>query len=85
MPFSSKTLTPVASGELNSTSDDMRRLFEWKYGDDISDLGSHAKSYAPHARLRADLARGRSAAKHYKHNMKFVNTFKSVSEQLANF
>lgn len=83
MAFSDKTLTIPVAGEISTTDRDMKELFEWELGD-AEPTGTHAKNYAPHRRLRNDLKQGKRDAKVYEHNMVFIDTFGSLSEQLNN-
>ena len=81
--LSESTKTAPLSGELSTTKKDVDDLYTWEFGD-AEPEGTHAKNFGPMKRYRQDLRKGAFDSKRYKHNVIWVNTFKPVSEQLAN-
>jgi hypothetical protein len=64
-----------------STNDDMERLAQWEYGDDI--YGTFAESLAHWRRYREDIekAYGNEDA-YYNGNVIYVDTFRPIGDQL---
>ena len=62
------------------TSDDMNKLFEWEFGDDVK--GTHANAHVGMQNYRKDINKAFGKQKDYKDF--YVDTFKPVGPQLKN-
>lgn len=77
MTISRKTLTPVTTDEIPTTTEDMEELFTWKKGDIVR--GSHAKAHLGMYNYIKDIENAPDP-KDYK--AKYIDTTKPVGEQL---
>lgn len=67
--------------DVPSTTDDMERLAEWEYGDEL--YGTFSQSLDGWNRYIEDMIKAQGAEDdYYNGNVIYVNTFKKVSEEL---
>ncbi len=77
MAMSEKTKSVVDIEEVPTTTDDMERVWEWEYGDEI--YGTFAKSRDGWKQYRRDMAKAKTQK---REKDVYIDTFSSVREQL---
>ena len=78
MALSERTKTAVANADIPTTTKDMTALMEWEHGDVL--YGTQAKDQKDMKAYREDINKAWGQESRYKDF--YVDTFKSVSEQL---
>ena len=79
--LSDKTKTAPADNELSNTASDMHNAYEWKVGDPEPE-GTHVQANVALRNYREDMRKGKADAASYKHNVIWVDTTKSIGDQL---
>ena len=72
----------VMVSDAGSTTDDISALFKWEPGDKL--YGTHAKTHAGMSGYMRDINEAYGNEGNYNSNVIFVDTTKSVGEQLKN-
>ena len=79
MALSNRTKQSINSSDINTTEDDMDRLFRWKKGQKV--YGTFAKSLSFFRNYRRDIE---NAPNPNTEKSFYVDTFKPIGEQLKN-